>query len=116
MGLLAPARLSAEEAERTIAARLAWILEACEPMAVILFGSAARGELTEASDLDLVLVFRDERELKASRKAIFTRPPPDQRAVDLVLVTRDEFIRRRDRGGLYELVAAEGRVLRGGLE
>lgn len=32
------------------------IVEACHPQAVYLFGSAARGELREGSDLDLLVV------------------------------------------------------------
>ncbi len=32
------------------------ILEACQPQALYMFGSAARGETTEGSDLDLLVV------------------------------------------------------------
>lgn len=70
MGLLAPARLSAEETERIIADKLRLILEASSPSAIILFGSAARGEMTEASDLDLALVYADEASLRNGRAAI----------------------------------------------
>lgn len=113
MGLLAPTRLSAEEAEEIIQGKLRWILEACDPSAVIVFGSAARGEMTEASDIDMVLVFPDEEAVKKARSAIYGRPPAEAWPADILLATEAGFKRRREAGGLYELVAREGRLIAG---
>ncbi len=32
------------------------VVEACQPESIVLFGSAARGEMTEHSDLDLLVI------------------------------------------------------------
>ncbi|MFW6368862.1 MAG: nucleotidyltransferase family protein, partial [Spirochaetota bacterium] len=60
MGLFLPAPVSAEDADHIVGLKLRWILSACTPLEVWLFGSAATGEMTEASDIDLALLFGDE--------------------------------------------------------
>ncbi|NBC28661.1 MAG: hypothetical protein GVY29_01555 [Spirochaetes bacterium] len=56
MGLFRPARVSPEEREEIVRRKKDWILSACRPREIWLFGSAARGELTEASDIDLAVL------------------------------------------------------------
>jgi predicted nucleotidyltransferase len=69
---------------KEIARRLA---EASEARRIVLFGSRARGNATEDSDVDLALVFEDDQDVKAGvRKAhlaLWPRPFP----VDLVPIT-----------------------------
>ncbi|MFZ4615427.1 MAG: nucleotidyltransferase domain-containing protein [Rectinemataceae bacterium] len=108
MGLLKPVRLSKKETARLIEAKLQWLLDASQPSVVVLFGSAARGGMTEASDPDLALVYPDDQAFRLGRKAIFCRPPCDSWPTDLLFSTQKAFGEKVAAGGLYELIAREG--------
>lgn len=99
-----------DEAIRKAAERLA--RAASQPARVILFGSYARGNADEASDLDL-LVVEESLEDKAGeylklRDALGNLPT----GVDLLLMSRHEFERRRlVKGTMPYRASSEGRVL-----
>lgn len=99
-----------ENAIRDTAMRLAQA--ASQPARVILFGSYARGNADEASDLDL-LVIEESLQDKAGeylklRDALGSLPT----GVDLLLMTRQEFERRSQVKGTMPFHAnCEGRVL-----
>ena len=116
MGLLHPSPIALEEAERIIGDKLRWILESSEPLAVIVFGSAAREEMTERSDVDIAVIFADEESLVAGRKALYAVPPIGPWPTDLLFYSKDAFERRREAGGVCELIGKEGRLVYGGLE
>ncbi|MEI8093252.1 MAG: nucleotidyltransferase domain-containing protein [Spirochaetales bacterium] len=113
MGLFFPQHLEAQQVSDIVQSKLAWILAASQPLAVVLFGSAARGAMTDRSDVDFALIFSDEEELLRSRAAIFRRPPPDDRSQDLVFLTASAFAQKATTGGLCQLIRAEGTVLHG---
>ena len=115
MGLLVPAPIAKDEAERIVQDKLRWILGSSDPMAVIVFGSAARDEMTERSDIDLALIYPDEASLKAGRRAIHGQNPAGSWPADLLFYTKDVFLRKRESGGVCELIGKEGRVIHGGL-
>lgn len=77
------------------------IVQAVQPVQVILFGSHARGDSHHGSDVDLLIVIRDEQNRRqawnlASRALCDCGVP-----LDLVVVTMDEV---RQRGGLVGTV------------
>jgi len=88
------------------------LVERFHPRRVVLFGSHARGEATEESDLDLFVEME-------------TRKRPPERAIeigaafglrhwplDVVVYTPDEVARLRNvRGALLPVIEAEGQVL-----
>ena len=78
---------------------------------IILFGSGARGELTEASDLDFALIFENDRDKLAFKKAALTSPRPHQVPIDFLFYTQSEFDAKLARGGTAEIIADEGRVV-----
>jgi predicted nucleotidyltransferase len=87
------------------------IVAAARPEKVILFGSAARGEMTKDSDLD-VLVIKDGEHYRAVAKRIYLNLPARTRRVDLVVATSRDIERHRDKP--YYVIAPalrEGRVL-----
>lgn len=43
----------------------------------LLFGSAANGEMTEASDSDLIVIYDNDSDLKEIQKGIFMNLPKD---------------------------------------
>lgn len=111
MGLFRPIRLNADDVHEIIDAKVAWIREAADPLQIWVFGSAARDEMTEASDVDIALVFGDEEEIKQARRAIHPRPRPDLWPQDLAFFTQADFENRSSLGGLPLIIANEGRLV-----
>lgn len=101
--------MSAESTIQHITARL---VDGFRPVRVILFGSHARGEGRETSDVDLIVLvesfvdrFRAEAAMLAALRDI--RLP-----IDLLVFTPEEFDRERGRvGSVVGPALREGRVL-----
>jgi predicted nucleotidyltransferase len=70
------------------------------PSGLYLFGSAADGKLTDQSDLDFLLVFKDALALKAAQSKIKTLFPICEMSIDLVWITEEEFERKKRLGGV----------------
>lgn len=108
--------LSEAEQNEVLENKLRWLLDACEaeaslPLRILVFGSAARGELREDSDVDIALVFADEQTMGKARKAVARSPRTDLWPVDLLYFTQKEFRTRAEIGGVCMLIRDEGRVL-----
>ena len=89
------------------------IVEQIDPLRIILFGSAARGEMHAHSDLDLLVI---KERLGPRRGAtvgrLRGRLPVQRRGVDLVLISLAEVALNRDE--IYQPVGqalAHGRVI-----
>lgn len=111
MGLFRPAALTETDAEALIAAKLSWVLKGSQPAEVWVFGSAARGELTESSDIDLALIFDSLHEIAAARKSLAQTQRTDDWPQDVLYYTRSEFNRRAEVGGAAMIIRQEGRCL-----
>ena len=86
------------------------IVEVAEPEKIILFGSAARGEMSRHSDLDL-LIIKEGGDAKL-RGRIHERLYGVRVAVDTVLVSPDDVERYKDSHALVIKPALqEGRVV-----
>ena len=112
MPSLTARQLTQAEISSIVRQKLSWILQSCDPDRVILFGSAARGEMTEASDVDLIVIFAN-RELKeqAAEKLWKNRPANDW-PHDLIMHTQESFRESCAKGGGASWLAArEGTVL-----
>jgi len=88
------------------------IVKRFDPEQIILFGSYARGEAHPDSDVDLLIVMPVEgskREKRIEiRVALHDIPIP----MDIIVVTPDEFERRRDIvGTIVRPAVREGKVL-----
>lgn len=88
------------------------IVEAVRPLRVILFGSAARGEMTETSDLDILVIVADGTHRRRTAQAIYRHLMGFGFAKDIVVATEDD-IRRY--GGdpfmVYKQALEEGKEL-----
>lgn len=127
VGIFLPASLSEADQRELVESKLRWTLSAfgdaedadgppagesaAAPREIRLFGSAARGEMTESSDVDLALVFDTEEDLRRGRRAVHAAPRQDDWAVDLAFFVADDFTQRPAGGRLPMLIAREGRVL-----
>ena len=89
--------------ERTLGEIVRRIVEVADPEKIIVFGSAARGEMGPNSDVDLLVVKAGEFDQNRLLGDIYVRLHGVGRAVDVVLVTCEEFERYR---GTHCLVIA----------
>jgi hypothetical protein len=104
--------LTKEEQDTIIEAKLTWILSQVTPLEIILFGSAASYQLTDASDVDLIVKFATKEERDTGRQRLFQSRPKDDWPHDLLLLTEDEFQRSAAQGGGAAYVAQqEGRII-----
>jgi predicted nucleotidyltransferase len=68
-------------------------IEVAQPSRVFIFGSWARGEATDLSDLDLAVLVPEERrdEIPELRRRISQRLDQIRMSIDLILVTEGYF-------------------------
>jgi len=77
------------------------IVEAVQPLRIILFGSAARGEANEDSDLDVLVVMPDGTHRRDTAHLIRSRLVSLVREVDVVVATERDL---REHGDNFSLV------------
>lgn len=111
MSRFRPKSISQSDADALVQCKLRWILEGCKPTRIFLFGSAARNELTDHSDVDFAILFASEKELREARKSIFGRPRNDDWPQDILLFLESEFERKSKIGGVCAVIAEEGKLL-----
>lgn len=93
---------------------VAQVVAAVQPMQVMLFGSHARGDAREDSDVDLLIVIADGADRREVARTLYTLPSKELGLcpVDFIVVTASEFARRQHRiGSIYPSIAREGREL-----
>jgi predicted nucleotidyltransferase len=88
------------------------ILGVCQPERVILFGSAATGQMTPDSDIDLLVVDRGARDARSQaldiRRVLAGLPYP----FDVIVMSRERFDETRDViGGIAWPAFHHGRVI-----
>lgn len=108
MGLFLPARIAADDVAAIVKRKLEWILSACIPSEVWVFGSAATGDMTEASDVDLAVLFPDDTAIRAAQSTLARTPRLDDWPQDLVWFRDEDFHTRKTIGGLPMIIAQEG--------
>jgi len=72
------------------------VVAAAQPEKIIVFGSAARGEVRAGSDLDLLVVKREPGDRGRLVERIYMSLLGVGQAVDVVVVTPEELERYRD--------------------
>jgi predicted nucleotidyltransferase len=91
-----------------------FIVEAAQPDKIVLFGSAARGEMGPNSDLDLLVIKSGKFDRRRLTTAIYRHLHDSEAAVDVVVVTPEEVDRYRDTHCLVICPALkEGKVVYG---
>lgn len=92
----------------------AQIIEKYRPDKVILFGSAARNELKEDSDLDFLIIKRETPLYGADRIRQLSRMIDRDISVDFLIYRPEEFDKRLQMGDPFiKLILKEGKVLYG---
>jgi predicted nucleotidyltransferase len=88
------------------------LLEAAPEARVILFGSAARGELTQDSDLDFLVIERDVKDRHAEQVRLRRALRPLRIPVDVIVVSEtyaEEW--GRAKGSVVHAALTEGRMV-----
>ena len=92
----------------------AQLIEKYKPEKIILFGSAARGDASLDSDVDLLIIKSDTPPYGADRIMEVSRLIERDVPVDFLVYRPEEFEKRLKMGDPFiELVMKEGRVLYG---
>ena len=100
--------------EKTIQEAVELLIKAANPVRIILFGSYARGDVTEESDLDFLVI---EKELKGRRmETVRLRDvlSPLRIPVDVLVISEKTYQEWKDLPGtvIYE-AGLEGRIVYG---
>ena len=93
---------------------VAQVVATVQPTRVVLFGSHARGDAREDSDVDLLVVIPDGNDRREVARTLYTLPSKELRScpVDFIVTTESEFARRQHRiGSIYPSIVREGREL-----
>ena len=88
------------------------IVDAAHPLKIILFGSAARGEMGPDSDVDLLVVMPDGTHRRKTAQYLYGAIRGIKVPFDVVVATPSDLERHRDNIGLiYHTVLEEGKTL-----
>jgi uncharacterized protein len=98
--------------EKTVQAIVKRIVEVAKPEKIIMFGSAARGEMGPHSDVDLLVVKRGEFHRGHLVEEIYMNLIGVGQAVDVIVVTPEEIEKYKDRVALVIYPAVrEGKIV-----
>lgn len=88
------------------------IVNIASPRKVILFGSAARGEWGQDSDLDFLVVLPDGASMRQTAKSIYMNVESEGIPFDVIVITEARFENNKDNIGLiYKTAIEEGKTL-----
>ncbi len=101
--------LATEEAVRELVNR---IVERVHPLRIILFGSVARGQSSDQSDVDLLVVMPEGAQKRRTAQLLYRHLRGLTVAVDLVVTTQGDLEQhKRDPGMIYQAILEEGKEL-----
>jgi uncharacterized protein len=88
------------------------IVEAVHPLRIIMFGSAARGEMGRDSDLDLMVVMPDGTHRRHTAQFVYGKLGDIMLPKDIVVATVSDLeTYGQTRGFIYREALREGKVL-----
>lgn len=101
------------EAEEAIVRELVnRIVESARPLRIILFGSAARGEMGPDSDLDVLVVMPEGVHRRRTAQDLHQRMCGVGRPVEILVATPSDLTKHgHNRGLIYHQVLRDGRVI-----
>jgi uncharacterized protein len=88
------------------------IVEAAHPLQIIMFGSTARGEAEQWSDVDVLVIVSDGTHRLDTAENIYRKLHGLRVDVDLIVATEGDIARYKDSPGLvYRDAIRDGRML-----
>jgi predicted nucleotidyltransferase len=86
------------------------IVEEVHPLRIILFGSAARGEMEPKSDIDLLVVMPEGVHRRRIAQLLYEKITRLGAPFDILVATPDDLQKHKDKIGLiYRTILQEGR-------
>ena len=106
--------MTAAALDKIVQDTIARILSVVSPKQVLLFGSAARGDLHENSDIDLLVVVPKGTHRRKTAQSIYRNMVGLDFGADIVVVTEEDVEKYRDaEGWIIREASAEGRLVYG---
>ena len=100
--------------DKTVQDAIGRILSVVSPKQVVLFGSAARGDVDENSDIDLLVVVPNGTHRRRTAQSIYRNMVGLDFAADIVVVTEEDVEKYRDaEGWVIREALAEGKLVYG---
>lgn len=88
------------------------IVDAVHPLKIILFGSAARGEMGPDSDVDVLVVMPDGTHRRHTAQYLYQTIRGVKVPFDVLVATPSDLEKHRDNVGLiYHTVLREGKIV-----
>ena len=88
------------------------VVKAAQPQKVILFGSAARGDMDRHSDLDFLVIIRDDEDLNEVEQRIYAGLRDKEVPVDVIIASTSTIARYKHSHALvYKPALREGKVM-----
>ncbi|MEW5803188.1 MAG: nucleotidyltransferase domain-containing protein [bacterium] len=86
------------------------IVEAVHPLRIILFGSAARGQMHPESDIDLLVVMPEGVHRRRTAQFLYRQIKSLKVSFDILVATPGDLERHKDNIGLiYRVILQEGK-------
>ena len=86
------------------------VVEAVQPLKIILFGSSARDDATADSDVDLLVIMPEGVHRRETARHLYKHLGETGIPVDILVATPDDLKRHKDNIGLiYRTVLQEGK-------
>jgi len=86
------------------------IVDEVRPLRIIVFGSAARGEMKPDSDVDLLVVMPDGTHRRRTAQLLYRKIRGAGVPFDVLVATEDDLERHKDNVGLiYRTILREGK-------
>lgn len=102
-----------EDVRQEVEPAIEKIRAAINPEAIYLFGSLARDEFTDQSDIDLLIVMNQPSQIKLARQKVAKLRPLSRFPMDIIWMSADDFNRKSQTGGVAQIVKEEGRLMTG---
>lgn len=104
--------MATDETSNEIGAVIQRIVDAVDPLRIILFGSVARDEAGPDSDVDVLVVMPDGTNRRKTAQFLHTQLHGIDVSVDILVATPSDLERYADSPGLiYRTILAEGKEL-----
>jgi predicted nucleotidyltransferase len=88
------------------------IADAVQPIQIVLFGSAARGQMSHDSDIDLLVVMPDGTHRRHTAQYLYQTINGVKTSFDLVVATPSDLAKHKDNIGLiYRTILREGKMV-----
>jgi DNA polymerase sigma len=98
--------------DAAIASIVRQVVEAVKPVRIILFGSHARGDARQDSDVDLLVVMPDGAQRRETARKLYRTVNGGGQAKDFLVVSESDLAKHADNIGLIYITALrEGKVI-----